>query len=228
MSANQDHRKAFVKRLIEACDRSALVPQANFGRQVTIAEQLGVTNESVNKWFKATSMPRPPKMKELAKLLGVDEAWLALGTTPEIDRQKRIVHGRNSDGATQLVFGMMTLAGIPCREIPSTDPRSAYVDFCAMSDKNVLSICVTLGREIAEHTYEFFIIPEYKIARMIGVIVLGHDKFHFLDLDRESVDRLKTEKAPSFRIVAKRDGSGTKYQTEDYAWPVIRTFSNFR
>lgn len=226
MSTDHDHRREFVRRLTDACDRSSLVPPPNAGRQVFIAQRLSVSNESVNKWFKGTSMPRPQKMKELAKLLGVDEAWLALGITPELDRQKRLNHGRNSDGAAQLVFGMMTFAGIKCGTPSDTDPRSEYVDFYAMIGTSVYPIRVTLGREVSEGVFEFFIIPEYRDVRMIAVIPLGQDKFHFLELDKEHVDALKTEKAPSYRITAERDSSGTKYRTGDHTWTRIRLFSD--
>lgn len=224
MSTAREHRKQFVRRLIEACDKSALVPQPNMGRQVFIAQNLGVSNEAVNKWFKGTSTPRPPKMKELAELLGVDVAWLTLGIDPESDRKGRMLHGRQADGAAHLVFGMMMFAGIQCGVPSETDPRSSYVDFYAMVGTSVYPIRVSLGREIGPNEYEFFIIPEFKEVRTIGVVPLGNDSFHFLELDVDNVDRLKSGGAPAYRLVVKREAS--EYHTGDHTWKVIRKFKD--
>lgn len=219
------NRENFVSRLHEACDRSPLVPAQGAGRQSYIAERLNLSAEGVNKWFKARAIPRPVVMKKLAQLLNVDEAWLALGVTPEIDRNRRIIHGKSTDGAAQLVYALMTFAGIRCGQPSDTDPRREYVDFYAMIGTSVYPIRVTLGREISEGEYEFYIIPEFKDVRTIGVISLGQDRFHFLDLPADEVDMHKQDKSPSFRLVVNRDPSNSRYVTDKFPWPRIRTFA---
>lgn len=71
---------SFNKRLKEACESNTDIPSYGAGRQSIIAKKMGVSSEAVRKWFSGESTPRPQAMKALAKILGVDHVWLALGT----------------------------------------------------------------------------------------------------------------------------------------------------
>ena len=70
----------FKERLEKACDTCVDIPPFGRGRQTIIAKKLGVSAEAVRKWFSGESTPRPKTMKALAKTLGEDYVWLALGT----------------------------------------------------------------------------------------------------------------------------------------------------
>ncbi|NJM49923.1 MAG: hypothetical protein HC843_02755 [Sphingomonadales bacterium] len=78
--------RAFAKRLEQALDNHPRCPD-DYGRLTWVMRELShqrieVTIETVRRWLTAVSMPRRPKMTALAKILGVDETWLAMGVQP--------------------------------------------------------------------------------------------------------------------------------------------------
>ena len=85
---------AFAKRLDQAMNRHPDCPGA-YGRYTWIVNrlqdhQIKVTIETVRKWVNAVSMPRRDKMAALAKILRVDETWLAMGTKPAVNENDRV------------------------------------------------------------------------------------------------------------------------------------------
>lgn len=78
--------KAFAKRLTQALDRDPVCPPA-YGRNTWLIRELAhqrveVTLETIRKWLAGETMPRRRKMTALAKILRVDETWLAMGAQP--------------------------------------------------------------------------------------------------------------------------------------------------
>ncbi|EKO3556525.1 helix-turn-helix transcriptional regulator [Vibrio metschnikovii] len=69
-------RSNFSLRLAQACSNAGI---EEHGRGVILARKLGVTPKAVSKWLNAESMPRPDKMTEIARILGVSLSWLQLG-----------------------------------------------------------------------------------------------------------------------------------------------------
>lgn len=223
MGSNPEFRKAFVARLKQACDESKLIPLPGQGRQQFIAERLGVAPEAVSKWFKGVSMPKPDKMTFLAELLEVDQAWLAYGISPEMDRADRKLHAKESSGAVHLVFGMIMMAGGHCGEPSKSDPRSEYVDFYATMRGSVYPMHIALGRETAKDHFEVLLPKEYKDVRCIAVIPGGAGKYVFLDMPVAMIDEYKTRKTGMFAInIARVDGA--RYMTGSAKWPQIKSF----
>ncbi|MDR7061221.1 MULTISPECIES: hypothetical protein [unclassified Sphingopyxis] len=78
--------RAFAKRLEQALDNHPRCP-ADYGRLTWVTRELAhqrinVTIETVRRWLGGMSMPRRAKMTALAKILQVDETWLAMGVQP--------------------------------------------------------------------------------------------------------------------------------------------------
>lgn len=87
--------KAFAKRLVLACEGNPNCPtDQSRGKQKWIYDNLlsefgvRVSAEAVRKWFAGESRPRPKVVSYIARLLEVDEAWLSLGITPELNAVK--------------------------------------------------------------------------------------------------------------------------------------------
>lgn len=76
MVQSDEMRDQFSVRLAQACNDAGIEPH---GRGVILAQKLKVTPKAVSKWLNAESMPRPNKMEELAKFLGVSVLWLQYG-----------------------------------------------------------------------------------------------------------------------------------------------------
>lgn len=223
MGSTPEFRKSFVARLKQACDESTLVPQVGQGRQQFIAQRMGLAPEAVSKWFKAIAMPRPDKIHLLAELLECDESWLSFGITPEMDRGERMVRGRELDGASHLVIGMISLAGGHCGAPSKTDPRNTYVDFYATMRGSVYPMHVSLGKEISRDHYEIMVPKEYRDVRGISVMPAGPGKFHFLDLPLPMIEEHKVRKAGAFVIPISRM-EGSRYITGRDTWPRIKSF----
>lgn len=94
----------FKDRLIKACDASEDIPRFGAGRQTEIARKMKVSSEAVRKWFQGVTIPRPQAMKHLARILGVDHNWLALGTDySEKESLKEVA--QTADAATYAFCG---------------------------------------------------------------------------------------------------------------------------
>jgi len=223
MGSTLEFRKAFVKRLTQACEESDYVPPPHKGRQQYLADKLGVAPEAVSKWFKAVSMPRPDKIERLAELLAVDQSWLTFGISPEMDRQERKAHAKEADGAVHLVLGMIMLAGGHCG-IPSTkDARSGYVDFYVTMRGSVYPIHVALAREVSRDQFELLLPKEYQDVRTIGVIQAGQGQFQFIDMPLAMVEEHKARKTGGVAITVSRV-DGSRYVTGGDTWPRIKSF----
>lgn len=223
MGSTLEFRKAFVKRLVQACDESSYIPPPHKGRQQYIAEKLGVAPEAVSKWFKAVSMPRPDKIERLAELLQVDQSWLTFGISPEMDRNERKAHAREIDGAVHLVLGMIILAGGHCGMPSARDPRASYVDFYVTMRGSVYPIHVSLAREVSRDHFEVLLPKEYTDVRSIAVIPAGAGKFHFIDMPLVMVDEHKVRKTGMFMVNISRVDS-SRYITGADTWPRIKSF----
>lgn len=82
--------RAFSRRLEQALDNHPRCP-SDYGRLTWVTRELAhqrvnVTIETVRRWLHALSIPRAKSMSALAKILEVDETWLAMG------RQEGSVH----------------------------------------------------------------------------------------------------------------------------------------
>lgn len=224
MGSTVEFRKAFVKRLTQACEESNYVPPPHKGRQQYIAEKLGVAPEAVSKWFKAVSMPRPDKIERLAELLQVDQSWLTFGISPEMDRVERKAHAKEADGAVHLVLGMIMLAGGHCGMPSARDPRASYVDFYVTMRGSVYPIHVSFARELSRDHFELLLPREYQDVRSVGVIPAGAGKFHFIDLPLVMVEEHKTRKAGGVALAISRVDS-SRYITGADTWPRIKSFT---
>ena len=107
--------KEFAKRLGIACDNSRQAPIAH-GRQIWLKNQLEsqvnevVSREAVRKWFSGEAKPKPKLMSLVARVLGVDEAWLAVGSSNISISEKRL-RSILATGATNMVAAQIQLSG---------------------------------------------------------------------------------------------------------------------
>jgi len=212
--------KAFSNRLKVACDNMGnAIPVKGEGQQVYFAEKMNVTQEAVRKWFSGESKPRAERMRELAQILNVDEAWLALGIEPEVTRHEKAMLGRKADGAVHAVYGLLTMAGGHCAFPEPHDHRGEYVDLYAILNGRQHAIHVCVGREVAKGQYEFVIPREHDDVRCVGVVHNGGTYFSLLDLRNDLVRKHKTGKGGGFAITCRL--SHGEYRTDKDTWNAI-------
>lgn len=210
----------FHRRLKQVCDDSPIVPPYGHGRQVYIANKLKVTQEAVRKWFTGDARPRTSKIRDLAKVLEVDEAWLALGIDPAMDRKEQRQHSHTTDGAIHLLFGMFTIAGGHCAFPSENDTRKDFVDFYTIIHGSQMAIHVSTGRPTTKDNYEFALPREYQEVRCLGLVAAGGMKFHIIDLDARLIEDHKVRKAGGYAVsIANRESS---YTSGGDTWPRIK------
>lgn len=194
----------FARRLVQACDESPLVPEHGRGRQVYLAKKLKVTQEAVRKWLVGESLPRPDKIGDLAKVLGVDPVWLQLGTSPlEIaDKRQAALRG---DAAVYGVMSYLLLAGYHVA-IPQADDK---VDIFAIKHGTQLAILARMGEPLARGEYKF-LFPANVNARWHGVLPGGEESLHLemFDIPPDLALRHGHRTGAGVEFVVKRAKSG--------------------
>jgi len=214
----------FSKRLATACNDSQLIPDYGRGRQAFIAKRLKVTQEAVRKWFSGDSRPKPKVMTQLAALVEADEAWLALGVKPEIDRKEKRSLGVQTEGAVFFLFGLATMAGATAAFAGKDDPRSGYIDFYFILNGVQYPVHVCVGREISKNVHEFIVPKEYSEVRCVGVVPLSHTRFHLVHLRTNLIDDHKQKKGGALAVTVSRKGN--EYVTGSDEWPRVERFGD--
>jgi transcriptional regulator with XRE-family HTH domain len=200
--------KGFAKRLNVACDSLSHVPPYGHGRQTWIKEQLDVSHEAVRKWFNGLSRPRPDKIRQLAKVLNADEAWLALGITPTSTPAERRKSNTALAGAVNAYMGLLQLNGSHVSTPDDMDKQG-----------NQLPIHVALGEKTEGGKYRFVIPSEYEKCHVVGAIHTIGFRMHWLRLRTDLITRHKDHKGGYIEVTVRHKNS--KYMTGTDQWPVM-------
>lgn len=207
-----DHNE-FAKRLHQACEDTPIVPEKGKGQQVWLAQKMGVSQEAVRKYFEGMARPRPDKMKDLAKLLHVDESWLALGINPEMDARQKRQYQNRAEAATYVTFGAFMANGYTCAFGKEGDET---VDFYAIKGGQQKAISVTTGREKSKSVWLLPVKSTYEQSVNIVVLPLRATQFEFLYLDHAGIAEHGDYKGAVININAHRDGR--TYTTGRHTW----------
>lgn len=207
-----DHTE-FARRLKKACDESVLVPEKGKGQQVWIAAKLGITQEAVRKYMEGLTRPRPDKMKELAKLLAVDESWLALGVNPEMDARQKRQYSNRAEAATYLSFGVFMANNYTCAFGREGDDK---VDFYAIKGGQQKAISVTTARERSKGVWVFPVKTSYEETVNIVVVPLRPTHFEYIYLDQAGIAAHGEYKGSNVEVIAHKDVR--VYSTGKHQW----------
>lgn len=216
--------RAFAERLNKACDHHPHVPPYNYGRLTWVRDHLNsdrglsVTLETVRKWFSGESRPRVSKMAQLAELLGVDEAWLSLGLTPEATPAERDARNAAATGAVNLVAGIIQLSG----GHPAFPDDGAPENLLAIIKGKHHRLHVTLGQQ-TDAGYRFILPSDLMGLVCIGVVQRGPLRFDFLRLDTDDVEKVGASQGGFIELAVKANGAG--YSTRRTDWPLVKNFS---
>lgn len=210
----------FVRRLNQACDDVPhIIPPHGEGRQIELAKRLGMSQEGVRKWFAGEAMPRREAMQKLARLLEVEEPWLALGIMPELSREEKRINARNIDGAVLLAMGMISLGGGACALPSDDDPRRAYVDFYAILRGTQMAIHICYARTLGPGSWEVIVPREYKDVRTLVIIPTSAVRYDLIDLDHINTPQYLQKKGGAFSLTfSKVEGQSGVYSRGDMKW----------
>lgn len=107
----------FALRLAVALDGNPTAPEAQYGRLSWLQRELkkgtgiSVSVNTVHKWVNGASLPRPDNIRALARVLKVDEVWLALGRKPGKDPAETKANASRASGAALLLGGLIEMSG---------------------------------------------------------------------------------------------------------------------
>jgi transcriptional regulator with XRE-family HTH domain len=221
--------KEFARRLDQACQGNPHCPPYNSGRLSWIATQfqarfnVKISPETVRKWASGESRPRPDKMRFLAQLLAVDEAWLSIGTTPEMTVRERKTQAMAISGAANVLLGLMQLDGAACAYPDDGDPRGNLVDFIAIIKTAQYAIRAALAVEADEEIYRFAVPTEYEQVMVIGMIRLPELRFDLVELSSDLIEKHRIRKDGYYEVEVRRKGD--EYVSDGDRWPRVTSFA---
>ncbi len=164
----------FAHRLAQALESCPHAPEAEYGRLTWLQRELEsranlkVSVNSVHKWVKGMSRPRPDNIREIARILGVDEVWLAMGQKPAASADSKAVQSHKSTGAVMTLAGLIEQNGGRVT-FPATDEATPhlYVNIGAERFGLIVVVPQIAGDEVS------FIVPEpAKDHRVVGVVTV--------------------------------------------------------
>ena len=208
--------KKFSQRLIEACEASPNIPEYGKGRQVVIANELGISQEAVRKYFSGESMPKQEKMRRLAAFLEVEQAWLALGEKSEVSRDAKRLAGKIADASVLFTAGTIQMAGGNCAFPAEDDPKVDSVDIYAILKGVRYDINVASAHELSPGMFEVVVPREFKELTCIACVVFQAPCFDLLTLPTELIDRHKVRRSVDFSVTINRLNG--RYFTGEDEW----------
>jgi len=211
-----DHRD-FALRLKQACDRSPDVPALGKGQQTWLSDRLGISQEAVRRYFEGQSRPRPKLMAQLAKILNVDESWLALGKTAELSDKQRRQYSQQADAAAYMLFGIFMAAGYSCAFAETNDEG---VDFYAIRNGKQIGISVTVGYQRTKNTYVATVRDNGGKHLNLCVIMTEPGVTDVLVMDQPGVKELGEAKTDMIHVPVKKERQG--YHTEGRVWTQLK------
>jgi len=216
--------KGFAKRLNEACDGHPHVPEYGHGRQEWVKKVLSISSEAARRYFSGASRPKQDKMKKLAKALEVDEAWLSLGITPDLEPAEKRVRSAQVEGAVNAFMGVMQLNGANCAFPDDKDPRAEFVDFYAILRGKQTAFHIALAKKISDGQFKFVVPRDYDRCTVVGIVHTQPMVCTALLLPFDLIDKHKVRRGGYFEVTMSRNGE--RYITGGDAWPRINNMND--
>ena len=209
----------FAHRLNVACDNNDLVPPYNYGRQTWVANQLEklhdikVSKETVRKWFAGEARPRTDKMKALATVLRVDEAWLSLGTRPDLGVEDRKLRTLATEGAIHLLVGYFTMNGANCAFLEPGDVKAERAHFYSIIGGRAYEVFVSVGQKTREG-YKFTAPNGFESSLCLGVVQRGPFQFDIYRLTNPAISKYGTKRGGFVDVSATEKGGEVRVKDE--------------
>lgn len=179
----------------QACDGNPAIPEKNYGRLGWFTEQLEtrfgtvVTQETVRKWFNGEVYPRKGKLIQLAQIMQVDDAWLALGRDG-VPVKERQALSASAGGVVNLIAGMIQIGG----GTPAFPNKGSKVDLAAIIKGALYSVSIVPAMK--RDGQERFAIPvEAKDNVVLGVVDKGDLVFEVYELDWSTIESVGERKS---------------------------------
>lgn len=193
----------FAERMETACDGNPNIPAKNYGRLLWFKEQLEtrfgtvVTQETIRKWFAGEVYPRKQKMIQLAQIMQVDDAWLALGRANAVPEKERKAQNASAGGVVNLIAGMIQI----CGGTPSFPEKAGKVDLNAIIKGALYSFNIALGIN-RDGDVRFAVPVDAGDTVVLGVIHKGDLQFEVYELDWTNIEAVGERKSGHWIVKA--------------------------
>jgi hypothetical protein len=168
----QDTTVEFGHRLVQAVEGHPLAPLTPHGRQRWLLDKLvketkvSVSPNTMSKWFNGTARPRPDNIRELARVLKVDEVWLTIGRKPT--DSLTTMHGmEKANGSALLLAGMIETTG---GKVTFPAGEESVVDLHVNMTGQRFDVVVCQARERGSEV-DFLVSEPVRGARVIAVVL---------------------------------------------------------
>lgn len=217
----------FANRLNAVAATHPDVPPSNYGRLGWFADEFAkrgdeVSKEMVRKYFAGENKPRQKRLALLAEILGVDEAWLSLGKSADLESKRAVLRNSQVAGVVNVVAGLIQMHGGTPAFPEEGDGRAEreHVDLYAIIRGAQYAIHVALADE-TEDKFTFRLPPGLgRNTIALGVIQTSPLCIDIIELDAEGL-----------AAVGRRGKTGTEfmvdedYRTGDYQWRRVESFA---
>jgi len=215
----------FARRMAQACDGNPDVPPENYGRLGWFASRIErkpgefITQESVRKWFAGESIPRQKVLIQLAKLLKVEPAWLAMGRAPELTEKQARVRNAAADGAVNVVAGFVRMCGSHPAFPTADDARATEqkIDLYAIIRGAQYAFHVVTGDRV-EGGWKVAVPVDARETFVIAVLPVTDLHCEFVELPWDSIEAEGTRKGGMFEV-------SIPSELEGKPWSRIKTFA---
>ncbi len=164
----------FAHRRAPAFQSCPHAPVAEYGRLTWLQRELEsranlkILVNSVRKWVKRMSRPRPDNIREVARIPGVDERWLAMGQNPAAPADEVTPHLYVNFGADR--FGLIVVVPqIAGDEISFIVPEPA-------KDHRVVGVVTAMGGKDRTFTTSIFDLTASPKQSFGGFSVMQFDR----------------------------------------------------
>lgn len=217
----------FANRLNAVSATHPEVPPSNYGRLGWFADEFAkrgddVSKEMVRKYFAGENKPRQKRLALLAEILGVDEAWLSLGKSADLQTKRAALRNTQVAGVVNVVAGMIQMHGGSPAFPDESDARAQreQIDLYAIIRGGQYALHIALAE--ADGDGFLFRLPpglgENTLA--LGVVQTSAMCFEVVELDAEGLV-----------AVGRRGKTGTEvtvdvdYRTGEHEWRRVETFA---
>lgn len=208
--------KDFKDRFTKACLDNPDIPPFNRGQQSFIAQNVGVSQEAVRKWFYGESKPKPPTAKKLAKLLKVDYVWLMMGENQGETEVKKVAAQRQ-DSAVYAFMAFLLEHG----HSAAFEQRDSDIDIFSIQDGVQNQYTVRAAESSEDSMLVSF--PSSSLSSSDSIVAIKTTNSSSLSFDFLIVDskmwESKSKKKGSLSLLKMTNPSKRKYLVGDTKIP---------
>ena len=203
----------------QAADGNPIIPPKNYGQLGWFVHQFEerfqheITQETIRKWFAGESRPRHKTLIMLAKLLKVNETWLAFGTNDDVPKKTGWLLGSMANGVVNLVAGMIQI----CGGAPAFPDKEGPVDLSAVIKSALYQFHIVLGARKGADV-QFNVSVEATETLVIGVIRTSELSFDLYEFDWDKITEIGSRQGAHWVVL-------TDPHVADETWKKIRTFA---